>query len=226
MSPRRLHRATILSMVTASAAMRRIVRCSLGRRRLALLYWECHAHLRVPLRARPPVRGHAEDDRRPGPELHPLRGAGAARLSSRRGPLQGQGLLQHRLRDPAAQPRARALGQGRRGQDGVEVEGILVLLLVLGLQERLQEVRLEVLEVVVLEEGLGAAPPGPPSCAAPRGARTASPRGVSPGGARPSRSSLCEPHRVLPAFRAKAEAVRAWAYARAPRTAAAARSPR
>src|SRR4051812_5974486 len=43
MSPRRLHRATILSMVTASAAMRRIVRCSLGRRRLALLYWECHA---------------------------------------------------------------------------------------------------------------------------------------------------------------------------------------
>src|SRR5512133_2234982 len=142
MSPRRLQSATIFSMVTTSSAMRGIVRCSVGRRRLALLYSECHAHLRVPLRAGPHLRGHAEDDRRPGDELRALRRAGPARLPPGGRALQGQGLLQHRLRHAPAQPRDGALGQGRRRQDRVQVEGLG--LVVLGLQEeRVQEVGLQ-----------------------------------------------------------------------------------
>ena len=84
---------------------------------MALLYSECHADLRVPLRERPPVRGHAEHVGRPADDLRGLRGAGPARLPPGRGALQGQGLLQHRLRHEAPQPRAGEVGQGRRRQD-------------------------------------------------------------------------------------------------------------
>src|SRR5689334_22152066 len=101
MKPRRLESATILSMVTVSSAMARMLGADLAGRRLALLYWECHADLRVPLRQGAYLRGHAAHDGRPGRDVPDVRGAGPARVPPRGGALQGQGLLQHGLRHEA-----------------------------------------------------------------------------------------------------------------------------
>src|ERR671918_100150 len=60
---------------------------------LALYPRECHADLRVSLRAGPHLRGDAAHDRRSAHQLLDVRGAGPAGVSSRRGPLQGLGLL-------------------------------------------------------------------------------------------------------------------------------------
>ena len=69
MKPRRLHSDTILSMVDDVGPASR------GQSRFAPILRAPHADLRVPLRERPPVRGHAEDHGRPGDRL---RGRAAA----------------------------------------------------------------------------------------------------------------------------------------------------
>src|SRR3954470_10490030 len=55
------------------------------------------ADLRVPLRERPPLRGHAEDHRGPRDHLPGVRRAGPAGVPPRRRALQGLRLLQHGL---------------------------------------------------------------------------------------------------------------------------------
>ena len=89
--------------------------------------------LRVPCRStstaarRAHLRGHAEDDRRPADRVTRDAASGRARLPPRRRPLQGQGLLQHRLRHQAPQPRAARVRRVRRrqvrGRAGREEEG-------------------------------------------------------------------------------------------------------
>src|SRR4051795_13120603 len=105
MSPRRLQRATILSMVTTSAGMR-----PESMSPMPTYTAPPYADLRVPLRERPPLRGHAEDDRRAGHPVRGMRRAGAAGVPPGGGPLQGVRLLQHRLRDLQAQTGAREVG--------------------------------------------------------------------------------------------------------------------
>ena len=68
-----------------------------------------HADLRVPLHRRAHVRGLPVDVRRPGDRLRGLRQAGRARLPPGRRPLQGLGLLHHRLRQEG---RRKASGDG------------------------------------------------------------------------------------------------------------------
>ena len=63
----------------------------------------------------PHVRGDAAHDRRPAHDVHDLRRPGAARVPPGRGPLQGLGLLQHRLRQEE--------GQGATSDAGLEVGG-------------------------------------------------------------------------------------------------------
>ena len=93
------------------------------------------ALLRVQTTGRHDPRGHAEDDRsaaRRGPRDG---GPAGAHLSPDRGALQGQGLLQHRLRDQEARA-----GEGRR--DGVdEQEGRRRVAGVVGFQVRVQAPR-------------------------------------------------------------------------------------
>src|SRR5918994_4050753 len=81
------------------------------------------ADLRVPLRQRPPLRGHAEDHRRPGDHLRELRCGRAARVPPRRRAFQGVRLLQHGLRHRQAQARDGRIGQVRRRQAGQEEQG-------------------------------------------------------------------------------------------------------
>src|SRR5687768_16292132 len=114
MKPRRLQSATILSMVTASSAI--------GRRQSRLA--PGHADLRIPLRQRAHVRGHAAHDGRPGRGLHGLRGARAAGVPPGGGPLQGVGLLQHRLRDQEARAGAKGLGRVGRRQARRQGQGV------------------------------------------------------------------------------------------------------
>src|SRR3954470_989749 len=76
------------------------------------------ADLRVPLRERAPVRGDAEDHRRPGHAVRGVRRTGAAGVPSRGRALQGLRLLQHRLRHRPAQARDGGLRQGGRRQAG------------------------------------------------------------------------------------------------------------
>ncbi|CAA9496018.1 MAG: Putative regulatory protein, FmdB, partial [uncultured Solirubrobacteraceae bacterium] len=81
------------------------------------------AHLRVPLRERPRLRGHAEDVGRPGHGVRDLRRPRAARLPPHRGALQGLGLLQHGLRHREAQARERRVGEVGRRQERREAGG-------------------------------------------------------------------------------------------------------
>ena len=110
MKPRRLHSETILSIDDDGGLRHR--GSSLGS---GYPPARSDADLRVPLRERPPVRGHAEDHGRPGDGMRDLRGAGPAGLPPHRGPLQGLRLLQHGLRHLQAQARG-GDGQGERRQ--------------------------------------------------------------------------------------------------------------
>src|SRR5215207_555975 len=130
MKPRRLHSATILSMVTTSLTIAGVmlvgVRRQEPRRRLAgevVHRLSSDAHLRVPVRERTPLRGDAEDRRSAGDVVRDLRGAGRAGLPPDRGALQGLGVLQHRLRDVQAQARAGRVRQGGRRHARREEQG-------------------------------------------------------------------------------------------------------
>src|SRR5437763_4182184 len=83
--------------------------------RLALLYGECHADLRVPLREGPHLRGAPAHERRAREEVRGLRCSRAPRLPPSCRALQGIGLLQHGLRQAEARGgRRRVLEQQRR----------------------------------------------------------------------------------------------------------------
>src|SRR4051794_28345640 len=95
MNPRRLQSATILSMVTASPVLT-------GGTIAATYTQPRRADLRIPLRERSHIRGHAAHDRRSRDGLRGVWGPCPAGVPPDRRSLQGVRLLQHRLRHPEA----------------------------------------------------------------------------------------------------------------------------
>src|SRR5680860_1519226 len=138
MKPRRLQSATILSMVTTSAGIGDTLEEVAPDQRLPpgrSYTGRPHAYLRVPLREGPPLRRHAEHERRPDRVLRGLRRARREGPPRARGSLQGVRLLHHRLRQEEGGRRRLEEGQGRV-ERLVGRLGLLVLLVVVGLKLR------------------------------------------------------------------------------------------
>ena len=119
---------------------------------LALIYSECHAHLRIPLQEGPHLRGDAAHDRRSDHRMHRLRRDRATGLPPRGGALQGLGLLQHRLRQEE--------GAGGRSSDSSKESSSSTTSSNSDSKSRLEEVGLQV---------------GPSSSSSPRRPRSPAP---------------------------------------------------
>src|SRR4051812_26218758 len=110
MNPRRLQSATILSMVTASVVTGGTI---------AATYTQTpRADLRIPLRQRAHLRGHATHDRRSRDDLRGVRRPGAASVPPDRRSFQGFRLLQHRLRHQETREGDPGRRRVRREEDG------------------------------------------------------------------------------------------------------------